>query len=463
MPLSDLAARVASHEITALELTHEFLRRVDEVNPSINAYSLVMAEQAEEDARRVDQAVAGGRGPGPLAGVPLGIKDLIDVAGVPTTAGAHRRFHYTPERDAPVISRLRRGGAVILGKTNLHEFAYGVTNINPHTGAVRNPWDQSRIPGGSSGGSAAAVAAGLCGGAVGSDTGGSIRIPSALCGTVGLKPTYGRIPRTSVVALAWTLDHLGPITRTVKDAAILFSVMAGSDPGDPASVDAELSEFDAQFKDNLKGVRLGVPRRFFWDRTDPEVHAAAEVALQTMADLGATIAEITLEHAEDAGRAVSIILSVEATAYHERRLRASLGVYGDDVQIRLLRGFFIPGTDYMLAQRARAFITEEFLSAFRSVDVLVTPTTTVPARPIEEDPSEGAAVSLAMSTELTRFTNPFNLTGMPVLSVPCGFTRGRLPVGLQIVGKPFDEAAVLRVGHAYEQATEWHKRRPPLL
>lgn len=462
LTISDLAARVASRELTALELVRAYLARIDQVNPGINAYMLIMAEQAEDDARRVDEGIAKGRAPGPLGGVPLGIKDLIDVAGAPTAAGAHRRFHYTPDRDAPVISRLRRAGAVILGKTNLHEFAYGVTNINPHTGPVRNPWDHRRIPGGSSGGSAAAVTAGLCAGALGSDTGGSIRIPSALCGTVGLKPTYGRIPRTGVVALAWTLDHLGPITRTTRDAALLLRVMAGEDPGDPASVTSGSPPFDEGAEDGLAGIRIGVPRRFFWERTDPEVHSAAHAALRVLADRGATVLDVDLAHAEDAGKAVAIILSVEATAYHERRLRTSLGAYGDDLQVRLLRGFFIPATDYVLAQRARAFITDEFLSAFRGVDVLVTPTTTVPARPIEEDPGASAAASLAMSTELTRFTNPFNLTGMPALSLPCGFTRDGLPVGLQIVGKPFDEPAVLRVGYAYEQATEWHTRRPPL-
>jgi len=458
--ISDLASRVAARELTALEVVRSFLSRIDQINPAVNAYMVVMAEQAEEDARRVDGEIAKGRAPGVLGGVPLGIKDLIDVAGVPTAAGAHRRFHYTPERDAPVISRLRRAGAVILGKTNLHEFAYGVTNINPHTGPVRNPWDPSRIPGGSSGGSAAAVAAGLCAGALGSDTGGSIRIPSSLCGTVGLKPTYDRISRAGVVALAWTLDHLGPITRTTRDAALLLRVMAGADPGDPASVKAEPPPFDEPSEDGLSGIRIGVPRGFFWERTHSEVYAAATGALRVLADRGATILDVDLPHAEDAGKAVAIILSVEATAYHERRLRGSLGAYGDDLQVRLLRGFFIPGTDYVLAQRARAFITHEFLSAFHGVDVLVTPTTTVPARPIEEDPGAGAAVSLAMSTELTRFTNPFNLTGMPALSVPCGFARDGLPIGLQIVGKPFDEALVLRVGHAYEQATEWHRKRP---
>ncbi|HET6781554.1 MAG TPA: amidase [bacterium] len=459
-PISDLAARVASHEVTALEVARTYLSRIDQINPAVNAYMLIMAEQAEEDARRVDDGIAKGKAPGLLGGVPLGIKDLIDVAGVPTASGAHRRFHYTTERDAPLISRLRRAGAVILGKTNLHEFAYGVTNINPHTGSVRNPWDKSRIPGGSSGGSAAAVSAGLCAGALGSDTGGSIRIPSALCGTVGLKPTYDRIPRTGVVALAWTLDHLGPITRTTRDAALLLRVMEGADPGDPASATSVSPLLDQASENSLKGVRIGVPRTFFWERSDPEVHASASAALRALADRGATVLDVDLPHAEDAGRAVAIILSVEATAYHERRLRTSLGVYGDDLQTRLLRGFFIPATDYVLAQRARAFITAEFLSVFHEVDVLVTPTTTVPARSIEEDPNAGAAVSLAMSTELTRFTNPFNLTGMPALSVPCGFTRDGLPVGFQIVGKPFDEAAVLRVGHVYEQATGWHNRRP---
>ena len=461
-PISELAAQVASRELSARELTRTFLSRIEAINPRVNAYTLVLAGEAEDEARRIDETIEQGRAPGLLAGVPLAIKDLIDLAGVPTTSAAHRRFHYTPEVDAPLVARLRRAGAVILGKTNLHEFAYGVTNINPHFGPVRNPWDLARIPGGSSGGSAAAVAAGLCAGALGSDTGGSIRIPSSLCGTVGLKPTYGRIPRTGVVPLAWTLDHLGPITRTVRDAALLLAVTAGPDPGDPASAPAALPPVDERLEGGIRGMRLGVPRRFFWERTDPEVLGLAEAALRILVDCGAILVDIDLPHAEDAGKAVAILISVEATAYHERRLRRSLGAYGDDLQIRLLRGFFIPGTDYMLAQRARAFLTQEFLAAFQRADVLVTPATTVPARPIEEDPAAAPAASLAMSMELTRFTNQFNLTGLPALSVPCGFTHIGLPAGLQIVGKPFDEETVLRVGHTYEQATEWHRRRPPV-
>lgn len=461
-PISDLAAQVASRERSALEVTRTFLSRIEAINPRVNAYTLVMGEEAERQARRIDEAIAAGRTPGPLAGVPIAIKDLIDVTGVPTTAAAHRRFHYTPERDAPLVARLRAAGGVIIGKTNLHEFAYGVTNINPHFGPVRNPWDLALIPGGSSGGSAAAVAAGLCAGALGSDTGGSIRIPSSLCGTVGLKPTYGRIPRTGVVALAWTLDHLGPMTRTVRDAALLLRVMAGADPGDPASVEDALPLIDQQLDGGLRGIRIGVPRRFFWEQTDPQVQGLAESALRVLVDRGATLVDRDLPHAEDLISAVAIIITVEATAYHERRLRRSLGAYGDDLQIRLLRGFFVPGTAYVLAQRARAFFTQEFTAALQGADVLVTPTTTVPARPIEEDPAAAPAVSLAMSTELTRFTAPINLTGFPALSVPCGFTRGGLPVGLQIIGKPFDEGTVLRAGHAYEQATEWHTRRPPL-
>src|SRR5947208_399968 len=353
-----------------------------------------MTDQALDAAQRVDDALRAGRPPGPLAGVPVAVKDLIDIAGMPTTAGAHRRFHTMAHEDAPVVTRLRDAGAIIVGKTGLHEFAYGVTNANPHAGSVRNPWDRSRTPGGSSGGSAAAVAAGFCAAALGSDTGGSIRIPASLCGITGLKPTYGTVPTSGVVPLSWALDHLGPLTRTASDARLLFSVLA------------------------------------------------------------------VIPHAQDAGAAATLILSVEAAAYHERRLREHGEAFGEDVRAKLDRGLFVSAVDYILAQRARAFLTREFIQTLRGIDVLVTPTTITPAAPLEG--SDQTASSLAMSQEYTRFTYPFNLTGLPALSVPCGFTAQGLPIGLQIAGRPRDEATVLRVGHTYQQVTEWHRRRPPL-
>lgn len=456
----EIARLVTAGEVTARAVVEAHLDRIRTAGRALNAFTAILGEQALGDADRIDAGVRRGRPAGVLAGVPVAVKDLVDVAGVTTTAGGHARFHYRPGHDAPITTRLKDAGAVIIGKTNLHEFAYGVTNVNPHFGAVKNPWDVTRIPGGSSGGSGAAVAAGLCTGAVGTDTGGSIRIPSALCGVTGIKPTYGRVPRAGIVPLAWSLDHAGPMTRTVADAALMLQVMAGHDPADAASSSAPVPPFSTLLDGGVAGLRVGVPRRFFWEELDGDVRARCDDAVRTLRSLGASVTEVEVPHAAYMSRAVAVIISVEATAFHEQRLRSDAGAYGGDVRVRLERGWFVPGTDYALAQRARALLTTEILQVFEGIDVLVTPATPSPAAPIEQDPAAAAGVSLAMSLEYVRCTNPFNLTGQPALSVPCGFTAKGLPVGLQIIGRPFDEATVLRAGHAYQQATEWHLRRP---
>lgn len=446
---SAIANGVADRSMTAVEVAEAFLKRIALQDRLLNSFVVVMPDQALDAAQRVDDAVRAGRAPGPLAGVPVAVKDLIDMAGVTTTAGAHRLFHVTAREDAPVITQLRGAGAVIVGKTGLHEFAYGVTNANPHTGSVRNPWDRSRTPGGSSGGSAAAVAAGLCAVALGSDTGGSIRIPASLCGVTGLKPTYGTVPTSGAVPLSWGLDHLGPLTRTATDAGLVLSVLAAA------------PQRAAEMRRDIAGLRVGVPRHFFWEDLDPAVEAACRDAVSILADLGAAILDVVIPHAHDAGAAATIILSAEAAAYHELRLREQGEAFGEDVRVKLDRGLFVPAVDYVVAQRARAFLTREFIQTLRDIDVLVTPTTVAPAAPLEEV-IHSTGASLAMSLEYTRFTYPFNLTGLPALSVPCGFTEQGLPIGLQIAGRPFDETTVLRVGHAYQQVTEWHLRRPPL-
>jgi len=379
----------------------------------------------------------------------VAIKDLADVAGVVTTSGGHARFHHTPDATAAVVQRLIDAGAVIVGKTNLHEFAYGVTNINPHFGPVRNPWDRSRIPGGSSGGSAAVLAAGLVAGALGTDTGGSIRIPAALCGIVGLKPTYGVVPVDGITPLSWTLDHAGPMATTVRDAAVMFAVMAGQPPLPVPAGD-------------LRGLTVGVPRPFFWERLDDEVASLGTAALDVLKESGATIRDIEAHYADLAGSAVAVIISVEATSIHDARLRMRRVDFGEDVRVRLERGFFVPAVDYLQALGAREYVTRFFEASLQLVDVLVMPTTPTAASRIDGEEDNLAERSLAMSLQLTRMTNPFNLTGLPALSVPCGFTRGGLPVGLQIVGRRHDEATVLRVGEAYQNATGWHRHRPPL-
>lgn len=458
-PAAEIARLVGGGDVSARAVTEAFLARVEAVAPTLNCFITVMAGAVLEQAQRVDAAIRAGMAPGPLAGVPIGIKDIVDVAGVPTTAGAHRRFHSYPHVDAPVVTRLRNAGAVIIGKTSLHEVAYGVTNVNPHFGPTRNPWDLVRIPGGSSGGSAAAVAAGLCAAAIGTDTGGSIRIPAALCGVVGIKPTYDVVPRTGVRPLSWTLDHIGPLTRTVRDAALLLTIMAGEDTTEATK---PAPAFDASLDDGISRLRVGVPRRFFWEHLHEGIEGRCEDAVRALGRLGAEICDVEMPHAGDAGSAVAVIIAVEAAAVHEQRLRADADAFGEDVRIRLERGFFVSGTDFVQAQRARTYLTRTFVRVLEDVDILVMPTTSMPAPSIEEEHASAADASLAMSLTLTRFTNPFNLTGLPALSVPCGFTAEGLPVGLQIVGRPFDDATVLRVGHAYEEATEWHTRRPPL-
>ena len=451
----EVASRVRSGDLSAREVTEVSLARAQRLQPRLNCFIAVLPDHAVEQARAIDEAVAARRPVGPLAGVPIGIKDIVDVSGTTTTAGSHRRFHHEARSDATLTARLRAAGAVVIGKTSLHEFAYGVTNNNTHYGPTRNAWDPTRIPGGSSGGSAVAVSAGLCAGAVGTDTGGSIRIPASLCGIVGIKPTYGRVPVDGIVPLAWSLDHAGPLTRTVRDAALFLDVMAATE-----GVQGFSRALDGP--GTLSGIRIGVPRTFFWERLDDEVAALAEAALQVLQRLGGEAVECEVPYASYAGAVAAVVLSAEATAFHESRLRTHPEAYGDDVRIRLERGIFLSATEYVAALRARRFLRQEFTRMFETSDVLVMPATQVPASSIEEDPETASGASLAMSVQLTRFTNPFNVTGLPALSVPCGFTQAGLPAGLQIVGPPGAEAMVLRVGDAYERAAGWAARRPPV-
>ncbi len=445
-----IASLVGNGTVSAVEVAEAVLARLAVHDRLLNSFIRPMPDQALLAARRVDDAVRAGRSPAPLAGVPVAVKDIIDVAGVPTTSGAHRRFHSTPHEDAPVVARLRAAGAIIVGKTGLHEFAYGVTNINPHMGPVRNPWDRSRIPGGSSGGSAAAVAAGFCAAALGTDTGGSIRIPASLCGVTGLKPTFGLVPVSGVVPLAWSLDHVGPLVRSAADAALLLSVLAGT----PQST--------ADLNRGVAGLRVGLPKGFFWDEVDADVGTACAQAIRMLEGLGASVSDVSIPDAANAGAAAAIVLTAEASAYHERRLREDGDAYGEDVRVRLDRGLFLSASDYLLGLRARRFLMREFFQALTGVDVLVTPATVAPAAAIEDDPRYAPTASLAMSVQYTRCTNPFNLTGLPALALPCGFTAGGLPIGLQIVGRLFDDPMVVRVGHAYQRATDWHLRQPLL-
>ena len=446
----ETAGRVRSHAVSAVNITETALERIAHYDQQLNSFIRVVPDRALEAARDVDDAVRAGKIVGPLAGVPVALKDIIDLAGIPTTAGAHRLFHHTPTTDASVVTRLRSAGAVIVGKTGLHEFAYGVTNINPHAGPVHNPWDLARIPGGSSGGSGAAVAAGFVAAALGTDTGGSIRIPAALCGVTGFKPTFGRVPVDGVVPLSWTLDHVGPLARTAEDAAVVFSVLA------------HVPEVLAELSGGIAGLRLGVPERFFWEELDPDVMTGCQDAVRILTSGGAVQRSCAFPHASECGAAAAMILAAEAAAYHEHRLREHGEAFGEDVRMRLDRGLFLSAADYLAAQRARAFLIREATRALEGVDILVMPTTPEPAARIEGDASHEARASLTLSVRYTRCTNPFNLLGFPALSVPCGLSRDGLPIGLQIVGRRFEDATVLRVGHAYQQLTDWHRQQPSI-
>ncbi len=457
LSLAQAAEMIGRRELSPLELTEACLERIDRVDPSLNAFITVTAQEAREEARQAAAEIAGGTYKGPLHGIPVALKDLFATRGVRTTAGSRIMADQTPRQDAEAAARLRAAGAVVLGKLNLHEFAFGATGVNPHYGATRNPWDTSRIAGGSSSGAAAAVASGECFAALGTDTGGSIRIPAALCGVVGLKPTYGRVSLRGVVPLSPSLDHVGPLTRTVEDAAIVLGAIAGRDPLDDSTSDEPTPDYRLELgrEQGLRGWRVGVPRQHFFEDVDGEVLAVVEEALGVLSDLGAEVREVSLPHISEAPAAARDIMLPEAFAYHRQWLDERPQDYGDDVRQRLEQGRAAPAGRYEEAQRLRTRIARAWSAGpFREIDLLATPATAIPAAPVAESDQR-------TTIALIRLTNPFNLTGLPAISVPCGFTAGGLPVGLQLVGRRFEEGAVLRVAQAYEQVTGWHQGQPP--
>ncbi|HEX7125480.1 MAG TPA: amidase [Thermodesulfobacteriota bacterium] len=459
--LAEASRRLAEGGISAVDLTEAMLARIEALNPRLNAFLAVEADRARAAARESDARRAAGRARGPLDGIPIAVKDIVWRAGRPMTAGAKRPVVERAPEDATVVARLEAAGAIILGATGLHEFAYGVTSVNPHHGPVRNPWAIDRNPGGSSGGSGAAVAAGLAYGALGTDTGGSIRIPASVCGIVGLKPTYGRVSRHGVFPLAWSLDHVGPMTRRVEDAALLLEAIAGADPADPTAsrrpVPAYASRLGRSANPPLAGLRVGVPRGFFFDRAEPEVAGIVRAAIDRLAGLGAAVREVALPKHEASVPAALLVLLAEAAAVHARRLAEAPGDYGEDVRARLEQGRLVPASDYLAAQRARAVVRRELAEVLREVDCIATPTTPTTAGPLSEGASGPAD---AARRAMTHFTRPFNLTGFPALSMPCGFTAEGLPVGLQLVGRPFEEGTLLAAAAPLEAALGLTARRP---
>jgi aspartyl-tRNA(Asn)/glutamyl-tRNA(Gln) amidotransferase subunit A len=455
LDLRGVSETIARGEVTSVQVTEAYLERIGRYDPVLRAYITVMTDDALARAKAADVEQAEGRRRGPLHGVPIALKDLIAVAGVAMTAGSRVLAGHVPSRDAFVTERLHSGGAVVLGKLSMHEFAFGRATPDGPFPTGRNPWDVSREPAGSSSGSGVAVAAGLCAGALGSDTGGSIRGPAARCGIVGLKPTYGLVSRRGVVPMDWSLDHVGPMTRTVWDTAVLLQAIAGHDPEDASTRAAPAPGFTGLLEAGVRGKKLGVLRRFYfdWPGLNDEVRAAALAAVAELTRQGASVEDVDAPTL-DLAQTIWVAFLAEMYEYHRETFRRRPQDYAEGTRIRLMMGALVSAPDLLRAQRLRAQLTREIRALLDRVDALVFPGHAAPAQRFEELSTREVMAPGA------RYTSPWNLLGLPAIVVPCGFSRDNLPLALQIVGRPFDEPTVLRIARAYERATEWHKRRP---
>jgi aspartyl-tRNA(Asn)/glutamyl-tRNA(Gln) amidotransferase subunit A len=449
--IREAAAALRSRAVSSVELTTAALERIQRLDPQLNSFLTLTSDKALAQARQADADLAAGRDHGPLHGLPVALKDLFLTRGIRTTCGSKIYEHFVPDVDSAVGARLAAGGAVLMGKLNMHELAYGITSANPHFGPVRNPWNTTHSPGGSSGGSGASVAAGFVFAAMGSDTGGSIRIPAAFCGTVGIKPTYGRVSKYGTFPLGYSLDHMGPLTRTVRDAATVLNAIAGHDRRDPACSRRPAPDFVPADGCSIHGLRIGVPKNFYFDRIDGEVETAVRAALRQAEDLGATLHPVGVPDVAGLNAVARVTLLAEASAVLEPHLK-DRSKFGDDVLALLDQGRLVPATAYVNAQRLRRRFRREFDALWKEVDCIVTPATPAPAPRIGEKTvrlgGEDEDVRLA-ATRLARGINPL---GLPALAIPCGITAAGLPVGLQIVGRAFDEATLLRAGAALEDS-----------
>ncbi|HEY8520126.1 MAG TPA: amidase [Gammaproteobacteria bacterium] len=447
LTLRQAADMIATGATSPTELTRACLDRIARYDPMLNAFITVAAERALATARDMEAELARGRRRGPLHGIPIALKDNIDTAGLRTTGASALFEERVPTEDAEVARRLAEAGAVLLGKLNLHEFAYGGSSTVTHFGTMHNPWALDRATGGSSGGPGAAVAADLCYAALGTDTAGSVRIPAAYCGIVGLKPTYGLVSMRGVLTLSWTLDHVGPMCKTVEDAALVLNAIAGYDPADPTTVDRPVPDYTQALRLDTRRLRVGVPRAPFWEDLDPDVEAAVGEALRVVADLTAGTVDVSLPPVEVTG---ARLWGPEAYAYHLPWITSSPEKYQPSTRASLTRYADAPALDYVQARREVDLARRRIVALFSEVDLLVTPTMRQPPPPLTEPAGGGNNAAV------------FDLFGVPAISLPCGFTRAGLPIGVQIVGGPFAESTVLALAHAYERATEWHLRKPPL-
>ncbi len=437
-----------ANRVSPVELTEACLKRVERLDPAVNSYITVTAEQALATARAMEAEQQQGKWRGPLHGIPIALKDNIDTAGVRTTAASELFKDRIPAEDAEVVRRLKEAGAILLGKLNLHEFAYGGTSVVTYFGAVHNPWSLEHIAGGSSGGPAAALAADLCFGALGTDTAGSVRIPASYCSIVGFKPTYGRVSNRGVIPLSWSLDHVGPMSKTVEDAILLLGAVAGFDELDPTTVDVPVLDYTRALKLPMAKLRLGVPRDLFFENLDPEVSQAVEEAIAVLRRLTAGAREVKLPRGPNA----SAVWGPEIYAYHAKWITTTPEKYQPPTRVAIERAAPSRADTYAQALREVALVRREIKKTFNDVDVLITPTMPTPAVTIQE--------ALARNGGSGRNTSSFDVFGLPSISIPCGFSSSGLPIGLQISGAPWAETTVLALAHAYEQATHWHMRRP---
>ncbi len=439
---------IKSKEVNASDLASACYRQIEKLNPTLNAFITVLEPE---------QNILPSTGNMPLYGIPIAVKDLYDTQGIRTTSGSKFFADNIPTEDAYVVQKIKKAGGHIIGKTNTHEIALGVTNNNPHFGACKNPWDITRTPGGSSGGSAVAVSTGMAMAAIGTDTGGSIRIPAALCGVVGLKPTYGRVSLRGILPLSWNLDHAGPITRKVEDAALMLQVMGGYDEQDPTCVKTLPGDYSSHLMDSMveRKVALAVGS-FIEEAADAEVLEAVRKAAKVLEEQGVIITEVNVDFLKEAAYANSVMTQADGAAFHRERMKEHPDWFGADVRQRLETGAAFTSSEYALARRAQVETRRRCELLFEQFDVLILPTTPITAPVLE---GENA---VERARQLTRFTSPFNLTGLPALTVPCGFTSENLPIGLQIVSRPWNEAGALRTGYAYQQATTWHKMKPKI-
>ncbi|BCJ87608.1 amidase [Effusibacillus dendaii] len=449
--LTDLSDSIRQKRVSPVEVTQQALDRIEQTNPKLNAFITVLQEKAIENARTAEREIVEGNWRGPLHGVPIGLKDLVFTEGVRTTMGARIFKDYIPDYSATVVNKLEEAGAVLLGKLNTHEFAYGPTGDRSFFGPVKNPYDLEKITGGSSSGSGAAVAAGMVFAALGTDTGGSIRIPAAHCGIVGMKPTFGRVSKYGVYPLAWTLDHIGPMTRTVRDNAILLNVLAGYDPKDPYTVQLETEDFTRLLEQGVKNSVIGVPSNFYFDYLDPEVEREVRQAIELFRRLGADIREIEIPQLPDTLLAQQITIKSEAYAIHRQLLEERGTEYDEEVKERLLTGIDTKAYEYVDAQELRQAGRRAYLETLQKVDLLLAPATPILPTPIGQRDILFGGKTDNVRAVITRLTGPTNVTGLPSLVVPCGFSQSGLPIGLQLIGKPYEEANLYRFGYAFEQ------------